>query len=952
MRLSACPLSAAVGTVLLVGCAGVPMQGERPATAPPGSPTAAPTPALPVTPPSAPAARPGSAPSAAAPGSAASAAAAAAAAPALPPGSPPPFAVVSKDAKRIPGLIALWQKEEKVWLELRPEDFNKPFFLSPKLSHGIGEAFFFGGMMVGTGGRMGRSQVVEFQRVHNQVQLIARNQQFVADADTPEARAVAQNFSNSLLASSMVASQPHPERKTVLVEAGPLFLGDLLSLGPALQQVYRQGYGLDQRHTAFTEVRSTPEQVVFNVRAHYATGALASVPPGAPPGTPVPTTPATLPDARSMFLGLYYSIAKLPEKPMAPRLADPRVGYFTTQVSNFAGDAAPSPRQRYVDRWRLEKKDPAAALSEPVKPIVFWIDRTVPLRYRDAVTQGIVEWNKAFEKIGFKNAIEAKVQPDDAKFDTLDVGVASVRWVTTASPAFDGFGPSVTDPRSGEILDADIVLDANAARTMRTLRTQVFPRGDTLDYPVLMQFGSPERVASMRAGGHVYGEGAYCEYGAHASDQFGYALEVLDSRGELGPDPLVTEQFAIERIKAVTVHEVGHALGLRHNFRSSRAYTLAQLADPAFTAANGITASVMDYPDLNLPPPGVAMEKYGAVFRSAIGPYDYWAIEYAYKLIEVKEETAELKRIAQRNTEPALAFGTDEDNALGIDPESLTFDLGDDPVAFAKSRFAIARDLIERQETRELRDDQNYSPLRRAVGFAVRDVAVSAGVLARQIGGVRTLRDYPGSGRDPLSPVPAAVQRDALDALARNVLSIDSFKLSPALQRRLAPDFETRLEGAGAATDYSIAEVLLGLQRALLGQLMSDGIAARILDSEGKFEPGQAFRLSELYGRLTHEVWSELDGAARADRLVDIIATRRELQREHVNRLAGLLLRPTAASRADARSLLRVEAQALNKRMDAALKRPGLSAEARAHLQDSADTLSQALAARLQRAGV
>jgi hypothetical protein len=134
--------------------------------------------------------------------------------------------------------------------------------------------------------------------------------------------------------------------------------------------------------------------------------------------------------------------------------------------------------------------------------------------------------------------------------------------------------------------------------------------------------------------------------------------------------------------------------------------------------------------------------------------------------------------------------------------------------------------------------------------------------------------------------------------------------------------------------------------------LMSDGIAARILDSEGKFEPGQAFRLSELYGRLTHEVWSELDGAGRADRLVDIIATRRELQREHVNRLAGLLLRPTAASRADARSLLRVEAQALNKRMDAALKRPGLSAEARAHLQDSADTLSQALAARLQRAGV
>jgi hypothetical protein len=649
-----------------------------------------------------------------------------------------------------------------------------------------------------------------------------------------------------------------------------------------------------------------------------------------------------------MFIGLYYSIAKLPDAPMRPRASDPRVGYFTTSVSTFAGDAAPSPRQRFVDRWRLEKKDPAAALSEPVKPITFWLDRTIPLRYRDAVTQGILEWNRAFERIGFKGAIVAKVQPDDATFDTLDVGVASVRWITTASPSFDGYGPSVTDPRSGEILDADIVLDANAARTMRALRTQVLNRGDALDYPALMQFGSEDRLAALLAQRHDHGVGMRCEYGAHSAEQMGYALELLDSSGELGPDPQVTEQFAIERIKAVTVHEVGHALGLRHNFRSSRAYTLAQIADPVFTAANGITASVMDYPDLNLPPPGQPMDQHGAVFRSAIGPYDFWAIEYAYKPIDPADETAELRRIAARNTEPLLAFGTDEDNALGIDPESLTFDLGDDPVAYAKSRFAIARDLLDRQETRQLRDDQNFTPLRRAVRFAVRDVAVSSGVLARQIGGVRTLRDYPGSGRDPLQPVPAATQRDALDALARNVLATDSLRLSPGLQRRLAPDFEERAEGSGVSTDYSMVEAVLGMQRALLGQLMSDTVAARILDSETKFAPGNAFRLSELYSRLTIEVWSELDPARRDD----ISGPRRELQREHVNRLSNMLLRPTASSRADARSLLRAEAQALSKRLDASLKRPGLSAEARAHLLDSAETLSQALAAKLPRAGV
>ncbi|HEY6134218.1 MAG TPA: zinc-dependent metalloprotease [Rubrivivax sp.] len=919
-------LTTAGAALLLAGCATVPPAGtpvvgaapQRPAVASPVAPAA-----------SAPARTGG-------------------AAPATPPGSPPPFAVVSKDAQRSEGLITLWQKDEKVWLELRPEDFNKPFFLSPKVSHGIGESFLFGGLMIGSGGRIGRSQVVEFRRVFNQVQLIARNQQFIAGANTPEARAVERNFSDSLLASGTVASQPHPERKTVLVDANALLLGDMLSIGPRLQQTYRQGYNLDSRNTGFTSVRTTPEQTVFNVRAHFATAALAAAPVGALPGTPMPSVPTSLPDARSMFIGLYYSIAKLPESVMRTRAADPRLGHFTTAVNDFAGDAAPSTRQRYVDRWRLEKKDPNAALSEPVKPITFWIDRTVPLRYREAVTQGIVEWNKAFAKIGFKDAIVAKVQPDDAAFDTLDVGVASVRWITTSSPAFDGFGPSVTDPRSGEILDADIVLDGNAARSVRVLRSQVLERGDALDYPTLMQFGSEARLAALRAQSHAHADGMACEYGAHAGEQFGYALDVLASRGDIVPDAAVTEKFAIERIRAVTVHEVGHALGLRHNFRSSRVYTLAQIANPAFTAANGTTGSVMDYPDLNLPPPGVAMEKYGPVFRSALGPYDYWAIEYAYKPIETQDEGAELRRIAARNTERELAYGTDEDNALGIDPESLVFDLGDDPVAYANSRFAIARDLLERQEARVLSGEQNYTPLRRSVRFAVRDYTVAAGVLARQIGGVRTLRDFPGSGRDPLQPVPAAVQRDALDALARNVLSTDSLRLSAGLQRKLAPDFAERIEGPGVTTDYSIDEAVLGLQRALLGQLMSETVAARILDSQNKFEPGSEFRLSELYSRLTHEVWSEID-ASRRD---DILGRRRELQREYVNRLSSMLLRPSPSSRADARSLLRSEAQALSKRLDLALKKPGLSVEARAHLQDSAETLSQALAAKLTRVGV
>ncbi len=858
------------------------------------------------------------------------------------PGSPPSFDSVTKDATRSDGLIAVWRKDDKVWLELKPEDFDKPFFLSPKLSKGLGEGVLFGGMMMPS--RVGRAQVVEFRRVHNTVHLVARNLRYVANPATPEARAVERGFADSMLSGAPVASQPHPQRNTVLVDAAPLFLGDLMGLAPILQQTYRQGYSLDPRYTGFTSVRSMPDQLALDVRAHFATPSLASAPPVSLPGAPVPTVPGSLADPRSMLLGVYYSISKMPEQPMKPRRADPRLGHFTSSVDDFSTDARPSTRVRHIDRWRLEKKDPAAALSEPVKPITFWIDRTVPLRYREAVTAGIVEWNKAFEKIGFKDAIVARVQPDDATFDTLDVGVASVRWITTASPRFDGYGPSVTDPRSGEILDADIVIDAGAARTMRTLRAQVLDGATDLNFPALMQFPRESRAAHAAHAAHDAGPDAACEFGAHLSEQMGYALEVLAARGDIGPDDETTQQFAIERVKAVTVHEIGHALGLRHNFRSSRAYTLAQLADPVFTAANGITASVMDYPDLNLPPPGTSLAQHGAVFRTGLGPYDYWAIEYAYLPLEPAAEKQALQRIAERGTDPLLAYGTDEDNSLGIDPESLTFDLGDDPVAYARQRFAIARDLIRRQESRTLRGDQNYTALRRAVRFAVRDVAVSAGILARQIGGVRTLRDFPGSGRDPLQPVAADVQRAALDLLAQHVLSTDSFALSPSLQRKLAPDFEERGEG-GQSTDYPIIETLSGLKKALLGQLMSDSLASRMLDSEGKSAPGAAMTLSELYRRIGTAVWSELDSRA------DILTTRRELQRDHVNRLSAQLLRPSTG-RTDTRAVLRTEARALLKRLQVATARKGLSPESRAHLEDSLETLDLALKARLQRVGL
>ena len=913
--------------ISLVGCASVPSAAPTVATA---------------------AAEP-SASAASAPGSAASAPAkhpaaiAPAAAPA--PGSPPAFATVIKDARRTDGLLAVWQKDEKVWFELKPEDFNKPMFLSPKLSHGIGEQAIFGGSMLGYQ-PWGRPQIVEFRRQHNQVLLVARNERYLAASGSPEARSVASAFSDSLLGGTPVASLPHPDSKAVLIEANNLFVTDLLGLGINLQRTYRQNYTFDARNSAFVAVRSEPDELSLELNLHFATGSLSSATPGTPPNVPAPIMPNTLPDPRSMFLGLHYSLAALPAQPMTPRRADARVGYFTTTVSDFGNDAARSPNRHYVRRWRLEKKDPSAPLSEPVRPITFWLDRDVPLKYRDTITRGVLAWNAAFERIGFKNALVVRQQPEDAKFDTLDLHVASIRWMTNADPAFGAIGPSHIDPRTGEILDADIGIESLSSRDRRNVRAQILAGSPMADAATLLQSDGRAQLATLSQ----YGEDALrCQFGELANEQLGYALDVMESRGDIDPDSPEADAFVQAYLFDVTMHEVGHTLGLRHNFRSSRIYSDRQLSDPEFTQTHSLAGSVMEYAPVNLAAPGAPAP---APFQTTLGPYDYWAIEYAYKPLPAgmpeKEQEAELKAIAARSPEPVLAFGTDEDNLLGLDPESLVFDLGDDPLVFARKRIAIAHDLFQRQETRALKPTEDYAVLRRALAYALRDATRAAGVLARQIGGLRTLRDYPGSGRDPLVPVPAAVQREALETLAQNFLSAGSFRVSPALARKLAPDYLERFGGTEPIpTDFSLDAIMLDLQRALLNQLMSETLAARLLDAQSKAASSrEAFGLSDLYGRLTRDIWSELNGKG------DIPSARRDLQREHLSRLANLLLRPSSGSRADARGLLRVEARQLLERLQAASRRGDLSPEARAHVMDSAETLRAVLSAPLQRSNV
>ncbi|HEX2010878.1 MAG TPA: zinc-dependent metalloprotease, partial [Roseateles sp.] len=849
----------------------------------------------------------------------------AAAKPPADPAAPKPFADVIKGAKVDDGLFPVWRKDEKTWIEIPKEMLGKPFLFTINVANAVGERGLYAS-------QMSDSDMVEFRKVGNQVQLIALNTKFRAVADAGSKRAIEQAFSPSLLGASPVASAEHPERKSVLVDAGFL-LADIAGYSTRLEMAYRLPFAVDKANSYFEATRADAQISTLTARLHYATPRIPA-PPLTPPPMPVPTPPQATPDPRSMFISFVYNFAALPEAPMAVRQADPRLGHFAESFTDLGGDLKANPRLHYINRWRLEKKDPAASLSEPVKPITYWMDKNIPVKYRGAVEAGILEWNKAFEKIGFKNAVVAKQQPDDAAWDNMDAVHASIRWFVGADVGF-AIGPSHKDPRSGEILDADIGM------------SDVFARGSRRMIVEDVGMTSEQRLAQLTASwknGKPAAE-AFCNYAHEAAAEMDFALDLLEARGDIAPDSPEAEAFVQAVIKDTIMHEVGHTLGLKHNFKASTTITREQLKDKAFTDARGISGSVMDYNAYNLALKG---EPQGNFNNTTLGAYDYWAIEYAYKPIAPEQEKAELAKIAARSTEPTLAYADDADAGGfgpydGMDPLANRFDLGDDPLAYYKKRLKLSQELWARVQERKPQVGDDPLRQRRALLAGFNQLYRAAELVGKYVGGMHAVRDLPGTtGRPSFKPVEPAKQREALQFLASGLFSETSFRFKPELLSTLTLDYNEWERGVPLNVPATVARV----QLVALDRLLSPNTATRMLDLPGYVEPVQRkglISLNEVYATLQGSVWSELRSGAEIDRL------RRNLQREHLKRLQTLLTRGSAALPPDALSLLRYNATQLQGELRAAAGKGGQSVETRAHLAESLTTLTEALRATMQR---
>ena len=493
----------------------------------------------------------------------------------------------------------------------------------------------------------------------------------------------------------------------------------------------------------------------------------------------------TVPDSRGLTVNVHYSISLLPQTGYHSRLADDRVGYFLTVVKDFSKRSDRDRFIRYINRWNLQKADPLADLSPPKRPIVFWIEKTVPFQYRKPIREGILEWNKAFEKAGFANALEVRQQPDDADWDPEDINYNTFRWIT-AGAAF-AMGPSRVNPITGEILDADIIFDADFLSSWKNqydILTPKVPPNAAADFAALAGLGY-EEPAGILPESHDQLHST-CSFGRGMASQLALGSLALDGPAKsLGPAEL--KKLVLQVVKFAAMREVGHTLGLRHNFKGSGLYTLDEINAPEKTKETGLGSSVMDYYPINLMPKG---HKQGDYFSTTIGVYDYWAIEYGYKPLPggTDGESADLKKIASRSGEPGLAYATDEE-ARFTDPDPLVnrFDLGKDPIQFAKTRKQLAAELLPGLIDRLAEPGESYERTRKAFDLLLEIQGNAMHFVSRLIGGVYVNRSHKGdlNAKPPFVVVEAAQQREALALLASEVFGEKAFEFPTALYNQL-----------------------------------------------------------------------------------------------------------------------------------------------------------------------
>ncbi|BAZ49649.1 hypothetical protein NIES4103_22610 [Nostoc sp. NIES-4103] len=863
------------------------------------------------------------------------------------------FDEVVKDTQKIPGLFTLYRNQEKnkIYLEIKPEQLKKNYLATATLESGIGERGIYSGMPL-------QDFLFYLQRVDNNLHFVVRNVNFRTREGDPQARSLARSFSDSVLYNVAIKSI-HPQRKTILVDLGDLLLTDLAGLSGSF------GLSVSTDQSYFGNAKAFPENVEIESVMNFTSS-------GSSDRNNQALNFASLPDSRGFTLRVHYSLSQLPNQDYRPRLADERVGYFITAYQDLTKDDRRDIFVRYINRWHLEKQDPNAAISPPKKPIVFWIDNAVPFEYRDAIKEGVLMWNKAFLKAGFKDAIEVRQMPDNATWDPADIRYNTIRWINTVDGYF-AMGPSRVNPLTGEILDADILVDASFVRALKSEYRNIVQPNQTstrTSLSMLMQnrllcangLGAKDNELQQQGQKNVLfprlsklaGEYDLC-YGMEAANQFAFGSLAMTLLQDTTDSQEQVKKYIHQYLRLIIAHEVGHTLGLRHNFRGSTLLKPEEMNNTDITNTKGLTASVMDYIPPNIAPQGT---KQGDYFPSMVGLYDEWAIQYGYTPTLATNPIAEkpiLQEIANQSYKPEYAYSTDED-VYDLDPTADAWDNSGNVLLYSQWQLDNALVMWQRLNRHFPIPGENYSDLSDRFNTVLSNYFQQIYYTSKYIGGQSFYRVQPGEigssrlssgtgqNRLPFVPVPIEEQRQALKTLQKYVFAEDALNFSPELLNKLAP---SRWRHWGSSPrigrlDYPISEWVLFMQSSVLQDLLSGDRLSRLKDLELKTQPGESLTMPELFDTLQSGIWTEV--IKPKDGLLKISSLRRGLQRQYLEILAAMVLRKEYVPE-DARTLAWYKLRQLNDKLKD-IDSPDEYTEA--HLLETRDRIEKILNAPLQ----
>jgi len=581
-------------------------------------------------------------------------------------------------------------------------------------------------------------------------------------------------------------------------------------------------------------------------------------------------------DARFNKVKMQHSFLEVPKNDFRARRDDPRVGYFGSEVDDLTSISA-TPYKDVINRWHLVKKDPNASISEPVEPVVWWVENTTPVELRPYVLEAGRKWNEAFEKAGFRNAVVMKEMPDTATWDPADIRYNVIRWVSSSTPSYGAIGPSFTNPRTGQILGSDITVEWRSGAGV-----PIFDDLYAKAFSASQWGAATEATNAMHDMLGVAGQKhwATCNMAQELATQFtmgATAVEVLDEEdGAITEVPEMHKQFLYYLI----LHEMGHTFGLNHNMKASQMLSPAEVNNTEITHKLGLQGSVMDYPAINV---SLDRSKQGDYYTTKVGPYDDWAIEYGYKPFSPSEEEIELKKILSRSNDPKLAFGNDADDmrgtGSGIDPRVMVNDMSNDMVAYADDRFKLVNTMMGKLKAKYTDPDASYAKLRSRYGIVAGQRNQMAGAVANYIGGVYVDRSYPGQGgvNKPFTPVPVAYQKKAMELLSKNVFAPNAFDADT----QLFPYLQGQRRGFGyfgVTEDPKPQNSVLNLQMGVLQRILNPVTLQRI-NTSGLY--GNTYSVADVMNDLVTACFA-------ADLKTNVNLYRQNLQTEFVKGATGI----------------------------------------------------------------